>query len=81
VPERVLAQVLVTLPPAERAQLEQRLSTASKALWQARRALSEPHASETSLAAWRADFSAVGQALAAADAVVAPHAAGDTLGS
>jgi hypothetical protein len=80
VAERSLAQVLAALPAWERAQLEEQLSTASEALWRARQALSQPHAAVTSLATWRTDLRAVTQALAAADAAVAPNAPNDAPG-
>jgi hypothetical protein len=73
--ERSLAQVLAALPAGERTRLEKRLSRASQAVWRARQALCAPHAAETTLTAWRGHLDAAGQALAAADAVVAPHAA------
>jgi hypothetical protein len=73
VSERSLAEALAALPAAERAQLEQRLSTASLAVWQARQALAAPHTAETRLSAWRAYLRRGRGALAAADAVMAPY--------
>ncbi len=68
--EQLLAPVLARLSRAERGRLEQQLGTASKALWQARRALDEPYASQTSLTAWRETLHAVLEAATAAENIV-----------
>jgi len=73
-PDRPLAEVLVAVPVEERTLLEQQLSRASIAVWRARRALGAPHLPEASLTAWRAYLHKAEDALAAADAVVAPRA-------
>ena len=74
-PERSFAEVLAALPAGDRTRVEQRLSRASLAVYQARQALSEAQASETPLAAWRAYLREAREALAAAAAIVAPDTA------